>query len=123
MINVFYFMIYLRFLSYKGRKVKLIKGSRISGGPDIFPLFLCNSNVKTAKCDRHIPKKPGSSKFMISAARETCLGSVSCPISYVVTFVGHLRTFKKILLLLHCRVLRLVANLLYLATHHSEPNC
>ena len=34
MINVFYFMIYLRFLSYKGRKVKLIKGSRISGGPD-----------------------------------------------------------------------------------------
>ena len=35
MINVFYFMICLRFLSYKGRKVKLVKGSRISGGPDI----------------------------------------------------------------------------------------
>ena len=33
-INVFYFMIYLRFAPYKGRKVKLIKGSRISGGPD-----------------------------------------------------------------------------------------
>ena len=33
-INLFYFIICYQFLPYKGRKVKIIKGSRISGGPD-----------------------------------------------------------------------------------------
>ena len=34
--SVFNFMIYLQFLPYKGRKVKIIQGSCISGGPDIY---------------------------------------------------------------------------------------
>ena len=39
-INAFYFMIYFRFLPYKGRKVRILKGSRISGGPDIVTFFV-----------------------------------------------------------------------------------